>query len=111
MDRHLEFWDEWEEDQSDLRTVEIILTPSEAKDGCEIPLTVRFRRDCKRCFGTGFKGGLICGLCRGRGKEGIQKKVYITVPSSVKNEMQIRIPLKDRDLRGVVLVAILRISQ
>ncbi len=111
MDRHLEFRDEWEEDQSDLRSVEIILTSSEAKDGCEVPLTVRFRRDCTRCFGTGFKGGLICGLCRGRGKERMQKKVYITVPSGVKNGTQIRIPLKDRDLRGVVLIATLRVSQ
>ncbi len=111
MDRHLESWDEREEDQSDLRSIEIILTPSEAKDGCEVPLTVRFRRDCRRCFGAGFKGSLICGLCRGLGKERVQKKVYITVPPGVKNGTQIRIPLKDRDLRGVVLIATLRISQ
>ncbi len=110
-DRRPEFSDEWEEDQTDLRSVEIILTASEAKNGCEVPLTVRFWGDCRRCLGTGFKEGLICGLCRGRGKERLQKKVRITIPSGVKNGMRIRVPLKDRDLRGVDFIAILRVAQ
>jgi len=111
MDRQLEFSVEWEEDYADLHSLEIILTPSEARDGCDIPLKVPIWTDCRRCLGTGFKEGLICGLCRGRGKERIQKEIRITIPSGVRNGMQIRIPLKNRDLKRLFLIATLRVSQ
>ena len=111
MDRGSEFSGEWEEDYIDLLSLEIILTPSEARDGCEIPLEVPFWTDCRRCLGTGFKEGLICGLCRGHGKARVQKKIRITIPSGVRSGMQIRILLKDRKLGGVDLIATLRVSQ
>ncbi len=111
MDRRPGFSNGWAEDHIDRLSIEIILTPSEARDGCEIPLTVRFWTDCRRCLGSGLREGLICGLCRGRGKERVHRKVRITIPSGVKNGMQIRVPLKGGDLRGVDLIATLRISQ
>ena len=111
MDRWPEFSGEWEEDHADLLSLEIILTPSEARDGCEIPLEVPIWTDCRRCLGTGFNEGLICGLCRGRGKQRIQKKIRITIPSGVRNGMQIKIPLKNRDLKRLNLIATLRVSQ
>ncbi len=107
IDRRPEFSDEWADDHIDNLSLEIILTPSEARDGCEIPLTVPVWTVCKRCQGAGFKEGLICGSCRGRGKERIQRKVRIAIPAGVKNGMQIRV----RHLTGVDLVATLRISQ
>ena len=99
------------EDYTDLLSLEITLTASEARDGCEIPLEVPFWADCRRCLGTGFKEGLICGLCRGYGKERVQRKIRITIPSGVRSGMQIRIPLKGRKLGGVDLIATLRVSQ
>ena len=111
MDRRPEFSGDWEEDHSDLLSLEITLTPSEARDGCEIPLEVQFWTDCRRCLGAGFKEGLICGLCRGHGKARVQKKIRVTIPSGVKSGMQIRILLKDRKLGGVDLIATLRVSQ
>ncbi|MGZ3495597.1 MAG: DnaJ domain-containing protein [Thermodesulfobacteriota bacterium] len=106
-----EFFGEWEEEHTDPPSLEIILTPSEARNGCEVPLEIRFLADCSRCLGSGFKEGFICGLCWGRGKERIQKKIRIIIPSGVKNGMQIRIPPKDRKSRGVHLIATLRVSQ
>jgi molecular chaperone DnaJ len=91
--------------------VEITLTPSEARKGCEIPLRIPFWPICTRCGGTGFVGGLICGLCRGRGEEKIERKITITIPSGVKNGMRIRIFLRDLDLERIDLVATLRVSQ
>jgi molecular chaperone DnaJ len=111
MDRWPEFFGEWEEDHTDLLSLEIILTPSEARDGCEIPLKVPFWTDCRRCLGTGSKEGFICGFCRGRGKERIQKKVRITIPSGMRNGMQMRVSLRDRNSRGIDLIATLRVSQ
>ncbi len=110
MDRR-PFFSEWEEDHTDPLSLEIILTPSEARDGCEIPLTVSIWTDCRRCLGSGFKDGLICGVCRGRGKERIQEKIRITIPSGVKTGMQIRISLNDQKLRRIDLIATLRVSQ
>jgi DnaJ-class molecular chaperone len=92
-------------------SVEITLTPSEARKGCKIPLEMPFWAECRRCRGTGYVTGLICGFCRGRGKEKIRKKITLTIPSGVKNGMRIRIPLRGLDLRGAYLVAALRISQ
>jgi molecular chaperone DnaJ len=111
MEGRPEFFGEWEEDHTDLLSIEITLTPSEARNGCEIPLMIPFWADCRRCSGTGFQEGLICGLCRGCGKERIPKKIRITIPSGVKDGMRLRIPLKDRDLRGIDLIATLRVSQ
>jgi DnaJ-class molecular chaperone len=104
-----DFFGERDQRSQDL-FVEITLTPSEARRGCEIPLKIPIWSICTRCRGTGFVGGLICGLCRGRGKEKIEKKITIAIPSGVKNGMRIRFFLKDPDLNRVDLVATLRIS-
>ena len=106
-----EFSSDREEDQVDLLTLEIILTPSEARVGCEIPLQVPIWTNCGRCLGTGFREGLICGSCRGHGKERITTKIRLTIPSGVRNGMQIRIPLKNRDSKRLNLIATLRVSQ
>ena len=107
IDRRPEFSGEREEGHADLLSLEIMLTPSEARDGCEIPLELPFWTHCRRCQGTGVKDGLICGLCRGRGKERSQKRIRITTPSGVRNGMKMRIPLKNRGL----IIATLRVSQ
>jgi molecular chaperone DnaJ len=98
MDGWPYFFGERDQDHTDL-SVEITLTPLEAIRGCEIPLKMPFWADCRRCRGTGYVKGLICGFCRGRGKEKIEKKITITIPSGVKNGILIRIPLKDPDLK------------
>ena len=110
MDRWPDFFGETEQNQLEL-PIEITLTPSEASKGSEIPLKIPFWADCKRCRGAGYVAGLICGLCRGRGKEKIEKKIMITIPSGVQNGMRMRIPLKDHDFRSIDLVATLRVSQ
>lgn len=106
-----EFPGEWEEDHADLLSLEITLTPSEARNGCEVPLEIPFLADCRRCLGSGFKEGFICGFCQGRGKERIQKKIRIIIPPGVRSGMQIRIPLKDRGLKRLNIIATLRVSQ
>jgi DnaJ-class molecular chaperone len=105
-----DFLEEWEQRDGEF-SVEITLTPSEAKKGCKIPLQMPVWADCRRCRGTGYVRGLICGFCRGRGKEKLEKKMTLTIPAGVKNGMRISIPLGDLDLRRVYLVASLRVSQ
>jgi DnaJ-class molecular chaperone len=88
---------------------EITLTPSEARRGCEIPLRIPYWQICTRCRGTGFVGGLICGLCRGRGEQSLEKKIKVSIPPGTRSGMEMRIPLKDPELRGVDLIAAVKI--
>jgi molecular chaperone DnaJ len=89
--------------------VEITLTPSEARRGCEIPLRIPFWSICTRCRGTGFIGGLICGLCRGRGEQRLEKKMKISIPPGTRSGTEMRISLEDPELRGVDLIAAVKI--
>ncbi len=102
---------DWEKEDSEFLSVEITLTPSEARNGCEIPLDVPFWTTCRRCSGLGFEKNLICGLCRGRGRVRIKRKIRIIIPSGVRNGIQLRIPLTDRESKGVHLITTIQVSQ
>ena len=99
-----------ERDQShtDL-SVEITLTPSEARKGCRIPLKIPFQTICRKCGGTGFAGELVCGRCRGRGEQKLQRSIEVSIPPGVKSETEMRIPLRDPELRGIDLIATIKI--
>jgi molecular chaperone DnaJ len=83
------FWGIYGENQGDFY-IEVILTREEAAIGCEIPIEIPFLKECRRCHGTGRVGGLICGFCRGKGKEKLKKEIEIKIPSGVKSGMVIR---------------------
>jgi DnaJ-class molecular chaperone len=103
-----DFFSERDETHQDL-SVEITLTPSEARRGCKVPLEIPFWNSCRRCRGTGFVGELICGLCRGRGEHKQQKRVEVTIPPGLRSETEIRIPLRDPELRGIDLIATVKV--
>jgi len=116
--RFEDFWeDQWsgffgerEQSHEDL-SVEITLTPSEARKGCKVPLEIPFWKICRSCGGSGFTGELVCGLCRGRGEERSGKKVEVIIPPRVRNGIEIRIPLWDLGLRGGDLIATVRVTR
>jgi len=105
-----DFFSEREHSHQDL-SVEITLTPSEARKGCKVPLEIPFRKSCRRCGGSGFVGELICGLCRGRGEERSEKKMKVTLPPGVTSGTKMRIPLRDLGLRGVDLIATVKVTR
>jgi DnaJ-class molecular chaperone len=114
--RFEDFWaDEWSEffrereQEHQHLLVEIILTPSEARKGCKVPLEVPLLAICRRCSGSGFVGELICGHCRGRGEEKIEKRIKVTIPPGVRCGTEMRIPLRDPGLRGIDLVATVKV--
>jgi len=113
-----DFWtDQWsdfleERDQIDTNlSVEITLTPSEAREGCKVPLEIPFRERCRRCGGSGFVGELICGVCRGRGEEPLEKKINVTFPPGMRSGTKMKIPLRDLGLRGGDLIATIKVTR
>jgi molecular chaperone DnaJ len=108
MDRWPDFFGERDKSHQDL-FVEITLTPSEARRGCKVPLEIPFWKICRRCKGSGFAGELICGLCRGRGEQRLEKKIKVTIPPGVRSGMEIRIPLKDPGLKGRDLIVTVKV--
>jgi DnaJ-class molecular chaperone len=90
--------------------VEILLSPEEAMNGCELLLKIPLWLICRRCKGIGSVRDLICGLCRGRGEQRVEKKIKITIPSGVKEGREIKIPLKDLDVnRAYNIIVTLKI--
>jgi molecular chaperone DnaJ len=108
VDRWPDFFGEGEQSHQDL-SVEITLTPSEAIRGCKVPLEIPFWNICRRCRGSGFAGELICGLCSGRGMRKLQKRIEVTIPPGVRSGTEMRIPLRDPELRGVDLIATVKV--
>jgi molecular chaperone DnaJ len=86
------------EDRPREQSVEILLTPDEAREGGEITLDIPYWKTCSRCMGTGRIRGLICGRCRGEGEERSEGKTVVTIPRRVRDGMRLRIPV---DLPGI----------
>jgi DnaJ-class molecular chaperone len=110
VDEGSPFFKETEQSHQHL-SIEIILTPSEARKGCEVPLEIPFRKICRRCSGSGFVGELICGHCRGRGEERLEKTIKVAIPPGVRSGTEMRIPLRDLELRGGDLIAVVKVSR
>jgi molecular chaperone DnaJ len=80
------------------QSVEITLTPEEARKGGEITLDIPFWKTCSSCRGTGRLGGPICSRCRGEGEERSEGKAVVTIPRRAIDGMRTRIPV---DLPGM----------
>ncbi len=100
-----------EEDRPQKKFVEILLSPSEAREGGEITLEVPFETACSRCLGTGRIGRLICGNCRGQGRERLEKKIIVTIPPGVTDETETRFPIDAPSHRPLELVVTIRVSR
>lgn len=103
-----DFFSEREEGENGF-FVEIILSPEEAKRECEIPLKIPTWINCRQCRGAGNIRGLICGLCRGRGEEKLEKTIKISIPSCVRDGMRIKVPLFMPGLSMTYIVATIKI--
>jgi molecular chaperone DnaJ len=102
----------WEEGRPQTPSVEVLLTPAEASEGTEVVLDVPYQIPCSRCLGTGRIGRLICGNCRGQGKERLEKKVTLTLPAGIRDgavaSIPIEIPSLEEDLHLLVTVHVSR---
>jgi DnaJ-class molecular chaperone len=99
------------EDRPRKTFVEILLSPSEAREGGNITLDVPFETACRRCLGTGRIGRRLCGDCRGQGREQLGKKITVTIPPGLKGETEARVPIDASTHRPLELIVTIRVSQ
>ncbi len=93
------------------QSVEIILTPDEARSGGELSFDVPLWSTCKRCRGAGRSQGLICGRCRGEGSERSEKEVTVTVPPGARDGTRALVPVGAGGGFEMTLCVTLRIRQ
>jgi molecular chaperone DnaJ len=110
VDERSDFFGERKQSHQDL-SVEITLTPSEARRGCQVPLEIPIWVICRRCRESGFVGELICGHCRGKGEERLEKNLKVTIPPGVRSGAEMKIPLGDVGLRGGDLIATVKVMR
>jgi DnaJ-class molecular chaperone len=108
VDEWSPFFRETEQSHQQL-SVEITLTPSEARRGCKVPLEIPIWVICRRCGGSGFVGALICGHCRGRGEERLEETIKVAIPPGVRSGTEIRISLRDLGSRANDLIATVKV--
>ena len=101
----------FQEEEQKRHYVEIFLTPEEARLGGEITLELPFQAPCSRCLGTGKVGRLICGRCRGQGREKSDKKMTVKIPQGARDGMESKIPVDLPTMPHFELIATIRVSR
>ncbi|HEX7345029.1 MAG TPA: DnaJ domain-containing protein [bacterium] len=80
-------WDlfgwQWPRYRASRGTVEIILTPEEARRGGRIPLRVPVEYPCRECGGRGSYLIFICPGCAGSGKQQYSRIINLNVPPNL----------------------------
>lgn len=74
---------QWPRYRASRGTVEIILTPEEARRGGRIPLRVPVEYPCRECGGRGSYLIFICPACAGSGKQQYSRTVSLNVPRNM----------------------------
>jgi DnaJ-class molecular chaperone len=91
-------------------TVEVILTPKEAARGVEVPIAVPCVESCFECDGTGRVWLFPCASCRGQGLIVTERIVRIQVPTPVRPESIIEMPLHGLGIHNLYLRLYVRIE-
>lgn len=71
--------------------LEVLLTDSEARQGCVKTINVEQTIPCQRCSSTGKVNGQVCPVCEGDGETIHFKKVDVKIPAGLKTGSKIRL--------------------
>ncbi len=64
----------------DLFRFELILSPREAREGVDAPVSLPVKTPCPDCRNAGVREAAFCPVCAGRGVVEAEKEFYITIP-------------------------------
>ncbi len=82
------------------RSVEIILTPEEARSGGNLTLNVPVERECPECGGTGVTFPFTCFNCGGRGRIETVRPISIRIPEITRPKQYFTVDLHPFGIKG-----------
>jgi DnaJ-class molecular chaperone len=97
-------------EQLESLTMEIVISPEEARLGGRVRVWVPARALCPACGGHGAVGMYECWRCEGHGALTAQYPVEVEYPSGVPDRYAIRIPLARFGIANFYLTVLLRVS-
>jgi molecular chaperone DnaJ len=91
-------------------TVEVVLSPEEAKFGSHVRARIPARARCAECSGHGTVDFCECWCCEGRGAVITVYPVEVSVPSGTRDGDSVRIPLAPFGIENFYLALLFRVS-
>jgi DnaJ-class molecular chaperone len=89
-------------------TVEVSLTPGQARSGGRLRLQVPIRRPCHSCHGQGYFRYAPCYRCHGAGVLSGEEIVVLRFPAGIRNKQSLRFVLRPSSAAEISLTVIFR---
>lgn len=89
---------------------EIILTPSEAREGGLFPIRFPVFEVCPQCRNTGYWGNYFCPVCFGYGRIKAEREFSLSIPPKINHGKQIKISLEDIGMKDGYLNLVVHIN-
>ena len=91
-------------------TVEIVISPEEARLGGRVQVDIPARATCPACGGHGAVGPYECWRCEGHGALTTEYPVEVGFPPGIRDGYAVRIPLDCFGIENFYLTVLLRVS-
>jgi hypothetical protein len=91
-------------------TVEILVSPDEARFGGHVRVRIPARAACSVCSGHGAVGSYECWRCEGHGSLTTEYPVEVAYPAGVRDGYAVRIPLTRFGIENFYLTVLLRVG-
>ena len=91
-------------------TVEVVLTPEEARAGGRARILIPARAQCPACLGHGAVGLYQCWRCQGHGSITADYPLEVSYPAGVLNEYLAQVPLSRFGIENFYLTVRFRVS-
>ena len=91
-------------------TVEVVISPEEARFGSRVRVRIPARARCAECGGHGSVGFYECWHCEGRGALMTEYPVAVSVPPGTRDGDAVRIPLTQFGIENFYLTLLFRVS-
>jgi len=91
-------------------TMEVLLSPEEARFGGRVRVRVPARTRCAECSGHGAVGLYECWCCEGHGALVTEYPTEVSVPPGTRDGDTVRIPLSQFGIENFYLMLVFRVS-
>ena len=107
---NFEMFDRPKAERLESLTVEILVSPDEARFGGRVRIRIPARATCSVCGGHGAVGSYECWQCEGHGSLTTKYPVEVAYPAGVPDGYAVRIPLTHFGIENFYLTVLLRVG-